>query len=139
MLYQNILSAIGLIGIGAIIKSIIDFVLKNREIKSQAQHDFKNIRYKAIILLANALLDFEKHLPELKKHGRIFTSKNQLVDELKIERNNMILFASDQAIRTLSEFINDPSENNYYEFAIAMRKDLYGLKTKITSSNLKFQ
>lgn len=114
-------------------------MLKNREIKSQTQHDFKNVRYKAIILLANALLDFEKHLPELKKHGRDFISKEQLVEELKIERNNMILFASDQAIKTLSEFVSEPSENNYYEFAIAMRKDLYGLKTKIRPSNLKFQ
>jgi hypothetical protein len=49
----------------------------------------------------------------------------------------MILFASDQVIRSLTTFITDPTENNYYELAIAMRKDLYGLSTKLRPSSLK--
>jgi hypothetical protein len=137
MLYQNIISAIGLIGIGAIVKSIIDSFLKKREAKSQAHHEFMTTRYKPIILLANAMLDFEKHKADLRKHGRDFSDKAQLIDELKTERNNMILFASDQVIRSLTTFITDPTENNYYELAIAMRKDLYGLSTKLRPSSLK--
>ena len=138
MLYQNILSAIGLIGIGALLKSIIDFFLRKREINSQAQHEFKEKRYKVIILLSNATLDFEKHKAELHKHGRNFESKVELVDELKAERNNMILFASDTVIHSLNRFISESSEENYYELAIAMRKDLYGLNTKLRPSSLKF-
>lgn len=138
MLYQNIISAIGLIGIGAVIKSLIDSLLKKKEVKSQTQHEFKNTRYKAIILLANAMLDFEKHKPELHKHNRLFESKEQLLDELKTERNNMILFASDNVILSLNKFISDPGEGNFYTLAIAMRKDLYGLNTSLQPSSLKF-
>jgi hypothetical protein len=138
MIYQNILSALGLIGIGAVIKSIIDFFIKTREVKSQAQHEFKNSRYKPIILLANALLDFDKHQPDLKKHGRDFTTRSQLIDELKVERNNTLLFASDQVIKALSVFLTAPSEVNYYKLAIAMRKDLYGLATTLSPTALRF-
>lgn len=138
MLYQNIISAIGLIGIGAIIKSLIDSVLKKRETRSQTQLEFKDIRYKAIILLANAMLDFEKHKPELHKHNRPFESKEQLLDELKVERNNMILFASDNVILAINEFISGSDEDNFYRLAIAMRKDLYGLNTSLKPSSLKF-
>lgn len=137
MIYQNIISAVGLIGIGAIIKSIIDSYLKSREVKDQAQHEFKSSRYKVIILLANAMLDFEKHKSDLLKHGRTFSDKSQLEDELKTERNNMILFASDQVIRSLNLFIADPTEDNYFILAINMRKDLYGLKTKLRPASLK--
>jgi len=137
MLYQNIISAIGLIGIGAIAKSIIDSYLKNLELKGQAQHEFKSSRYKVIILLADAMIDFEKHKKDLLKHGRDFSDKDQLADELKTERNNMILFASDQVIRSLNSFILAPTEDHYYDLAIAMRKDLYGLRTKLTSISLR--
>lgn len=139
MLIQNIISAIGLIGIGAILKSLIDFLLKTRELKNQTQHEFKNTRYKVIILLVNAMLDFEKHKPELIKHGRNFSTKEELTDELKTERNNMILFASDLVIQSLNIFIAMPSKNNHYNLAIAIRKDLYGLKTKLKASALKFE
>lgn len=137
MIYQNIISAIGLIGIGAIMKSIIDSYLKNWELKGQSQHEFKSSRYKVIILLANAMLDFEKHKPDLLNHGRVFSNTTQLADELKTERNNMILFASDQVIRTLNFFIINSTEENFFELAIAMRKDLYGLKTRLNPASLK--
>lgn len=137
MLYQNIISAIGLIGIGAIVQSIISFSLKKREVKSQTQHEFKNVRYKAIILLANALLDFEKHNPELQLQGRNFSGRDDLLEELKVERNNMILFASDQVILALNAYIKNPNEEKFYNLALTMRKDLYGLATKLQPVNLK--
>jgi hypothetical protein len=137
MLYQNIISAIGLIGIGAVIKSLIDSLLKKREVKSQTQHEFKNTRYKAIILLANAMLDFDKHKAELHRHNRFFNNKEQLLDELVVERNNMILFSSDNVILMLNRFVSDPGEDTFYTLTIAMRKDLYGLKTSLRPSSLK--
>ena len=136
-MYQNIISALGLIGMGAVAKSIIDSYLKRFELRGQTQHEFKSSRYKVIILLADAMLDFEKHKADLHKHGRHFSHIDQLADELKTERNNMILFASDNVIRSLNTFITTPTEGNYYDLAIAMRKDLYGLRTKLSAKSLK--
>ncbi|WP_291907236.1 hypothetical protein [Chitinophaga sp. CB10] len=136
MAYQEIISAIGLVGLGGMLQSGINYLLNKKELKSQAQHEFKNTRYKALILLANAMLDFDKHQKELKKHGRDFTAKAQLLDELIIERDNMILFASDKVILSLSAYIRNPTREGYYELAISMRKDLYGLKTRLTFSEI---
>jgi hypothetical protein len=139
MPYQNIISAIGLIGIGAILKSIIDYILKKREVKSQTQHEFKNERYKVIILLANALLDFEKNKENLNKHGRDFKAKEDLIDEVRLERDNMILFAGDGVILSLNSFIASPTEIKFYSLALEMRKDLYGLVTRLKPSSLKLK
>lgn len=138
MIYQNIVSTIGLIGFGAILKSIVDSILKKKEIRQQKQNDFKEVRYKAIILLMYGLLDFEKSNFEFQKHGRNFHTIQDLIEEIKIERNNMILFASDKVIILIKDFINQPIEANYYKVAIAMRKDLYGLNTKLKDSDLVF-
>lgn len=123
-------------GIGAIVKSFVDTALSKRQNQSQKQHDFKETRYKALILLMLATLDFEKSISNLKKHGRDFTSREDLLDEIKVERDNMILFASDTVINTLKEFIVAPTEDTFYNAAIQMRKDLYGLKTKLQPNDL---
>ncbi|MBN8837199.1 MAG: hypothetical protein J0I09_08070 [Sphingobacteriia bacterium] len=138
MLYQDIISAVGLIGVGAILKSIIDLRLKKREVQNQAQHEFKDKRYKVIVLLAYSMLDFDKNKAELHKHSRMFETSEQLLDELKVERTNMILFASDKVILAINQFILSPDEDNFHILVIAMRKDLYGLNTKLNPATLKF-
>ncbi|UPK72853.1 hypothetical protein [Chitinophaga filiformis] len=136
MIYQNIISALGLIGLGAILKSIIDSLLKAKELQRQKQNDFKEVRYKAVILLMHGMLDFEKSRPEFEKHGRQFNTITDLLEEIKIERNNMILYASDKVILAITEFINQSTEENYFRVAFAMRKDLYGLNTRLLPSDL---
>jgi len=87
-------------------------------------------------MLMLAMLDFEKSLPSLGQHGRNFNSPQQLRDEIKDERNNMLLFASDNVINAIKQFVNEPNENTFYEAAIKMRQDLYGLKTKLGPKDL---
>jgi hypothetical protein len=123
-----IVTLIGFMGIGAAIKSFIDAVLTRRQSQSQKQLEFKETRYKALILLMLAMLDFEKSLPGLRQHGRNFNSPEELLNEIRDERNNMILYASDEVIKAVKLFIADPNEKTFYEAAIKMRKDLYGLK-----------
>ncbi|RZJ91051.1 MAG: hypothetical protein EOO20_06320 [Chryseobacterium sp.] len=132
----NIITLIGFMGIGALIKSFVDAALHKRQNRSQKQHEFKETRYKAVIMLMLALLDFEKNLPNLKQHGRNYSSPEQLLDEIKDERNNMLLYASDSVINAIKQFINEPNELTFYEAAIKMRQDLYGLGTKLRPKNL---
>ena len=131
-----IVSLIGFMGIGAIIKSLIDAALNKRQNQSAKQHDFKETRYKTTIMLMLAALDFENNISSLREHGRNFTTKEQLLDEIKAERNNMILFASDEVINSIKQFIGSPTEQTFYQAAIQMRKDLYSLKTKLKPTDL---
>ncbi|MGV8135066.1 MAG: hypothetical protein AB2L20_07620 [Mangrovibacterium sp.] len=132
----NIVTLIGFMGIGALIKSFVDAALHKRQNRSQKQREFKETRYKALIMLMLAMLDFEKSLPNLKKHGRDFASVEELSDEIKTERNNMILFASDEVINSLKRFLLNPTAQTFYEAAVQMRKDLYNLKTKLNTDDL---
>jgi hypothetical protein len=51
----------------------------------------------------------------------------------------MILFASDRVIESINTFLIAATERNFYDLAIAMRKDLSGLATKLKPSSLMFQ
>jgi len=56
--------------------------------------------------------------------------------ELKTELLNALLFANDDVIRCLSEFIREPSHGLYLRTVTAMRKDLWGKTTKITEKDV---
>ncbi len=74
-------------------------------------------------------LDVDKSKPMLQQHGRQYiNSIGDLRDELKLEWNSMILFASSEVLTTMHAFIESPSQKNYQNVALAMRKDLWGGK-----------
>lgn len=137
MIYQNIIAVLGLIGLGAIIKSLIDSFLKVKEVQQQKKNDFKEVRYKAIMILMHGMLDFENSKVHFEKYGRKFDSVSKLLEEIKIERDNMILYGSDKVIRSITKFISKSTEENYYLVAFAMRRDLYGLNTRLHPNELE--
>jgi len=51
--------------------------------------------------------------------------------ELKIEWNNMILYASEEVLQKAYIFIQNPSQDNFYKVALAMREDLWGGKISL--------
>lgn len=126
-------------GFGALIKSFVDAALTKRQNRTQKQQEFKETRYKAIILLMLALLDFEKNKSKLAEHGRNFNSADELLDEIKDEYDNMILFASGGVIETTKKFIIHPDRDTFYRAALMMRKDLYGLKANLSVDDLFIQ
>ena len=48
---DQILTAIGFIGLGGLLKSLFDFLISSKKIKQDAKHNLKETRYKAIILM----------------------------------------------------------------------------------------
>jgi hypothetical protein len=128
---QTILGALGLLGIGTAVGS---FFTKRWELSNTIklqQQEFKFGRYKVIILLMYSALDFEKEKDKLKQHHRNFETLDELLDELKAEWHNMILFASDRSLKKTKAFIKSPTYQNFCDAAIALRKDLWGSKTSI--------
>lgn len=81
-------------------------------------------------------LDFEKRNENLKKF-RDFNSKAELIEELKAEWNNALLFASKAVIIDFQKFILKQDQKNYFETILSMRNDLYGGKNKIQINDLK--
>ena len=48
----------------------------------------------------------------------------------------MLLYASDSVIKLMGEFVRNPNEENYWRTGLEMRKDLYGMKSKLKTSDL---
>jgi hypothetical protein len=60
MMTEQILTGIGLIGFGGLLKSGFDFLISTRKAKQDAKQNTKETRYKAIILMCYALVNYER-------------------------------------------------------------------------------
>ena len=125
MSFKNIASVITLLGLGGLLGTYFRILWERKNTALLQKQEFKEVRYKCIIILLLAYLDFPKNKPMLQMHGREYlrTIEN-LKDELILEWNNMILFASEDVLITMHNFLNNPSRNGFRNIAVAMRKDL---------------
>lgn len=138
MTIENALSALGLLGIGGLLGNYFRILWERKNAALLHKQEFMEARFKCIILLMYTALNFEERNPGLKLHGRNFRTSDDLTEELKAEWHNAILFASDDVLRTIHNFIQEPSQKNFKGAAIAMRKDLWGGKGAGTLDNLEF-
>lgn len=60
MSIDQILTGIGLVGTGGLLKSFFDFLVASRKLKNDSKQSTKEIRYKAIILMCYALVNYDK-------------------------------------------------------------------------------
>lgn len=101
------------------------------------EHDLKEKRYKAINILMLTLLD-PGGMRQIKEHRPDLRNIDAVLKELRTEMLNGFLFASDDVIRSLTEFIAQPTHDRYIKAAVSMRKDLWGTETTIGSEVLQF-
>jgi hypothetical protein len=137
MSVNEILTAIGFIGIGGLLKSILDFLIGTRKAKQDAQLTFKEVRYKSIILMSYALVNYEKEKTMLVVNRPDIDSLERLNNELYAEFINMSLYGSDSVVVNLKAFVEIPDSDTLNNLAIAMRKDLYGISTKLKPDTFK--
>lgn len=124
--WDTIAATLTLLGVGTVIGAWGKSRFEGRREILKQQQDFKFTRYKCLILLMHAALDFEKHNQALREHGgRNFQTQKDLMDELEAEHINMLLFADKKTQELVSSFIQNPSSDLLKKTALAMRKDLW--------------
>lgn len=119
--------SIGLVsglGIGSGVTAYIQHLLKQRESAYQSQRQELEKRYRVIILLMYAAFDYEKNKTSFRIQRPDLKNQEDVLDELKAEWYNMLLFASEQTQKDLHSFILEPSLSNLKSTAISMRRDL---------------
>lgn len=122
---------ISAVGIGSIVTIIANYLIHIRTVKQDSKHTFKETRYKAIILLCYALANYEREQTTLVIQRPDINSIDRLKNEIQAEFINMSLFASDNVIIATKDFLAKPNQDNLNVLALAMRKDLYGIRTKL--------
>ncbi len=138
MTIENALSALGLLGVGSVLGTWLRIIWERRNSALLQKQEFKETRFKCVIMLMYTALDFEKRAPGLVQFGRNFGSRADVIDELQAEWHNAILFASEEALTTIHAFIRQPSVASFKKAALAMRKDLWGGKASKVLADLEF-
>lgn len=136
MAANEIISVLGLLGIGAILKSIIDYFFNNRKRRSEARDQFKETRYKAVIILCHALTTYETQGQKLSKSRSDITTPKELFNEIYTEWINMSLYASYQVIEMMRVFLENQDLKSFQAVILSMRKDLFGIRTSLTGKEL---
>ena len=127
---EIILSIVAFIGSAGIIGASLTYYFdKRKQIKFSEQKE-KEKRYLAIVIQMRIVVEpdqmkYVKHLrPDL-------VTLEDWKNEVRAEWFNLLLFASDDVIKSLKEFIQKPENATYAKTVIAMRKDLWNKKTSL--------
>jgi hypothetical protein len=136
----DILTAIiASLSLGGLLSVLLQNILQNRTKVFEQGFSFKETRYKAIMILMWADVNPQSELKHLKVYRDDIPNQEALIRELKLELYNAVLYAGDEVLKALAIFIKDPHHQNYSRVALAMRRDLYGKKTKIEFDDIKIE
>lgn len=135
MTTDQILTAVGLIGFGGLLKSGFDFLIASRKAKQDSKHSLKETRYKTIILLCYAIVYYDREKTTIVISRPDIDSIDRLRNEVHAEFINMSLFGSDSVILGMKEFIIQQNGQSLNNLTIAMRKDLYGIRTNLKGNH----
>jgi len=134
---ETILAVLGILGIGTLITTSLAYILEKRKQIRFSEQQLKETRYKIIIAKMGVCMN-----PRYLKHIRFQPEKPELDSEdikkeLEMEWYNSWLFASDEVIKTLKNFVGEPNHINYGKTILAMRRDLWNTKTSLKAEDCK--
>lgn len=124
------------LGAGSAITAIIQHLLKRKEAAYDSQRKDIEARYRVVILLMYAVVDFEGNETALRINRPDLKTKQAVLKELEAEWVNMVLFASSATLKSLRSFIEGPSRITLLGAAYAMRKDLGRGAVAIKEANI---
>src|SRR3989344_6326972 len=120
---QTIISALTLLGLGGILGGYITYLLdkkKEREFKVLEQ---KEKRYKSCLLYMDAYFE-PKNIKFLSSRQPDIDDAQDVIEYLKMEFYEMMLYASKDVILSVKSFIENPVRENFLKTILAMRQDL---------------
>ena len=69
---DNLIKIVGLLGIGGLVSSYLTILQQRRNTEEKAKQEYKETRYKCIVLLMQAFVEFEKYQKMLINMDTIF-------------------------------------------------------------------
>ena len=141
---QTTLSILGLLGIGGIIGSYIQYVLNQKGDITKEVRSLNEDKYRSVLVFMRCILNpssvnhfgfsnkDEIYLNSIKNDAKKVIAYAKL--KLKEYYYHSFLYASDDVINEIENFIKAPSEDNFINVANVMRKDLWN-KSKVETIN----
>jgi hypothetical protein len=142
---QAIISVLSLLGIGGVVGSYLQYFLNQRGETELRIQSLNENQYRSTLIFMRCVLKPENvdqfhiedpNIKHLKNNEEI--EKYAIIKLIEFYYNS-ILYASDDVLIKHKQFINKPTESNFMDTAIAMRKDLWKRRTKIKLTTISLE
>jgi len=137
---QTILSILGLLGIGGIVGSYIQYALNQKGDITKEIRILNEDKYRSTLVFMRCILDptavnqFGFSNKDEINFNQIKEDPDKIIiyakSKLKEYYYHSLLYASDNVINEIANFIRTSNEDNFIKAANAMRKDLWN-KSKV--------
>lgn len=120
---QTIISELALFGLGGILGGYVTYLLdkkKEREFKILEQ---KERRYKSCLLYMDAFFE-PQNIKYLSSRQPDIDDAQDVIEYLKMEYHEMMLYGSKEVIFSVKAFIENPVRDNFLKTILMMRQDL---------------
>lgn len=124
------------IGLGGVLGAYFQARLQRRTQIGQHEHDLKQKRYLCTLMLMLTKLNADVGMPKLQGIRPDLKNPDDLDNELEAELLNGFIFASDEVLESLAAFIRTSNHHTFSRTAGAMRKDLWGKRSKVSEDVL---
>ena len=134
---ETIISVFGLLGIGGVVGSYLQHLWNQKRETDLRIQNLNENRYRSTLVFMRCVLkpenvnQFHMEDPNIQHLKNKESIKKYALTKLTEYYYNSILYASDDVLIKIRQFIKNPSEINFVKTAIAMRRDLWKKKTKI--------
>lgn len=135
-LIQTIISALALLGLGGILGGYITYLLdkkKEREFKVLEQ---KEKRYKSCLLYMDAFFE-PKNIKYLSSRQPDIDNAQDVIEYLKMEYHEMMLYATKEVILSVKVFIENPTHEKFLRTILTMRQDLSKSKNDLDLNDIQ--
>ena len=128
---EIILSLLGLVGIGGIIANV---QTKHKELAFKALEN-KERRYKSCLLYMDVYFNPD-NIKYLSSRQTDIHSPSDVIEYLRAEYHEMILYAAKPVILSVKAFIEHPSKDNFLVAVLAMRQDLWAKRPSLSINDV---
>lgn len=127
---QIIFSALTLLGIGGIVGGYITFLLDKKKELEFRRLEQKEKRYKSCLLYMDVFFE-PKNIKYLSSRQPDIDNAHDVIEYLKAEYHEMLLYASKDVILSVRAFIETPNRENFLKTVLSMRQDLWVKKKNL--------
>jgi flavorubredoxin len=134
----TVISALGLVGIGGIAGGYVTYLLDKKKERAFKVLEQKEKRYKSCLLYMDALFE-PKNIKYLSSRHADINNAHDIIEYLKMEFHEMILYASKDVILSVKAFIENPIRQNFLRTILTMRRDLSANKNDLDLDGIILQ
>lgn len=123
--------------VGGVIATFLKAYFDKKKDLSLSLNRITEEKYKSLLVFMACAIDIEKKRYFTLNEQVPNLSESDYLNQIKEYYYHSILYSSDEVIKALKNFIDEPNQINYVKAAKAMRSDLWKSRTKLTYDDIK--